>query len=322
MNTIPKTMVVSSSIFPKRTGSAIVMEKLIAHFKRDEMVVFGELTPLAKQVDREEDSPRFHYARTRFSLGGRGARFFSALRWQFLPFVANRIARIARRNNCELVLGVYPETMYCKAALMAARKLGLPFVSYLHNTIADNAAISSKWQHRIQSEIFTESKCIFTMSDGMTSFLRAKYALKSLVSLPHSFENYPDPRPEARVIFPNRKTQVVLFGNFNESNIDATRRFCRSVGALSDVEIHLHSDVPEFLLRKRGLDTMGIRIHEPLGSLAFPELLTKLGNYDAIALTHGFVGGYGEVEYRTIFPTRTIPMLLSARADHRPFPYG
>ena len=35
--------------------------------------------------------------------------------------------------------------------------------------------------------------------------------------------------------------------------------------------------------------------------------------YDICILTHGFTGGYGEVEYKTIFPTRTIPLLLSGK---------
>ena len=30
-------------------------------------------------------------------------------------------------------------------------------------------------------------------------------------------------------------------------------------------------------------------------------------------ITHGFHGGYGSVEYQTIFPTRTIPFLLSGK---------
>ena len=38
-----------------------------------------------------------------------------------------------------------------------------------------------------------------------------------------------------------------------------------------------------------------------------------LQEYDICVLTHGFTGGYGEVEYKTIFPTRTIPILLSGK---------
>lgn len=39
-------------------------------------------------------------------------------------------------------------------------------------------------------------------------------------------------------------------------------------------------------------------------------------------LTHGFSGGYGTIEYKTIFPTRTIPFLLSGKPIFAHSPKG
>jgi hypothetical protein len=309
----PKTMVVSSSVYPKRSGSAIVTEKLTANFSPDELAVFGELSPLAKPIERPASRPRFYYFRSRLSLLGRGARFVSAIRWKLLPWITGRIVQAARKEKCQAILGVYPDELYLYAALLASQKLSLPFFSYFHNTFFDNVAIQTERAEKIQSLVFEQSKIVYVMSEGMRRHFEAAYKLPCCIPLVHSFESQPRPEPTDYVFPLERRIKVVLFGNFNESNIDATKRLCHALAKVSNAEVHVYSEVPKYLLAQRGIPVDAIHYHSSLGSLAFDDLIAELRKYDVVALTHGFTGGYGEIEYKTIFPTRTIPMLLSGR---------
>ncbi|MEL6719108.1 MAG: hypothetical protein AAFP82_10360 [Bacteroidota bacterium] len=74
--------------------------------------------------------------------------------------------------------------------------------------------------------------------------------------------------------------------------------------------MNLYTHVPKLLLQQRGIETSVIH-HR--GFVRPEEVHNILQQYDICALTHGFKGGYGEVEYKTIFPTRTIPFLLSGK---------
>jgi glycosyltransferase involved in cell wall biosynthesis len=73
------------------------------------------------------------------------------------------------------------------------------------------------------------------------------------------------------------------------------------------------------LLKMRGIDPESI---DHKGSVAPDEIHAALQNFDICILTHGFTGGYGEIEYRTIFPTRTIPLLLSGKPIFAHSPKG
>ena len=133
---VDKTLIVASSLYPKRSGSAIVMENLISQLDQDEVAVFGELGPFESPVERGIDAPSFEYFRSRFSVFGRGARYFSPLRNALQSKLVDRIARFAERTGCERILGVYPNQLFCHSAFLAAKKLGVPFSSYFHNTLS------------------------------------------------------------------------------------------------------------------------------------------------------------------------------------------
>jgi hypothetical protein len=201
--------------------------------------------------------------------------------------------------------------MYCYAAQQAAEKLGLPFSTYFHNTYLDNAAISKKRAAEIQPQLFRRSECVFVMSEAMRRFYEEKYHLPNCVPLVHSFAEFPRVEHDVNCELARYdKIRLVLIGNFNQSNIEATKRFVDAVSKDHRFEINFYTDVPKVLLRRRGIDVNKIKYR---GYVEDVHLVDELRKYDIIVLTHGFSGDYGDVEYRTIFPTRTIPMLLSGR---------
>ncbi|MEZ6035091.1 MAG: glycosyltransferase [Planctomycetaceae bacterium] len=308
---VRKLLVVTWPILPGRGGSVIIIEKLFGHFTDQEVVLLGELPPFGKAPVRQTGKPRAYYFRSGFSLFGRGARFFSWFRWLLLPLLIRRICRTARTEQCDYILGIFPDDYYCYAACLAAKRLGLPFSTYFHNTYTDNEAVDQKRGRMIQPLLFSESEHVFVMSDGMKRFFEQKYGFTNVTTLVHTFEELPGPaEPPAEPLSEKQQIRLVLFGNFNSSNIEATQRFLKAISGNDRYRVFVYTHVPVALLKLRGIDTSVIT---HMGYIDDADLVEELRKYDICVLTHGFTGAYGAIEYRTIFPTRTIPMLLSGR---------
>jgi len=307
-----KVLVVTSNVLPSRGGSAYIMENLAQQFTPKQMAILGELRPLAAPLrDRPGGGPQFHYFRSRFSILGRGQRFFSGLRWRLLRSLVKKICHVAQIEECNYILGVYPEELYCYAAYMAAQQMGVPFSSYFHNTYLDNVAINSDRANRIQPLLFDGSEFIFVMSDGMQRFYEERYELGNCVPLRHTYVDESDGDTLQQPLdSAGDKIRLVLFGTFNESNLDATCRLVQTLASCEEYELHIYTDSPNWLLKLRGVDTSRLINH---GFIDDSRLVAELAKYDVVVLTHGFKGTYGEIEYRTIFPTRTIPMLRCGR---------
>ncbi len=307
-----KILLVSWSILPYKGGSSIIVENLAKNFSQDELVVLGSCKLFQKNdINRAENSPKFIYFFSELYFMGRGYRYFIWFRkWRFKPLV-NKIKSVILKENIEHVMGVYPNPFYCHAACIAARELGIPFSSYFHNTYIENTAITDSKAAAIQEEIFAESQNIFVMSKGMERFYEEKYKLGKFKPLVHTFNTFPCRNSSNGLAGTEKKKyKLVAIGNFNESNMDATLRFAKVIGEHPKYSLSLFTHVPKVLLRKRGLDTNEI-IYE--GFVDPDEVHNVLQQYDICVLTHGFTGGYGEIEYKTIFPTRMIPLLLSGK---------
>lgn len=303
-----KLLFVSWQLKPARGGSVEIAEKLLRNFAADEVAVIGELGLLKRMPTHTSGQPRVRYFRSGFSLFGRGARFFGWFRWLLLGALVRRIVRIAREEQVDCILAVFPDEFFCYAACLAARRLSLPFSTYFHNTYLDNEAVDQRRGEIIQPALFGDSECIFVMSEGMKRFYVQKYGLSNVVPLVHTFDKYPSlPAPTINDLREQETVRVVLFGNFNHSNSEATARFVNAVSSLPQYDVSFYTHVPIPLLRLRGIDTDRIN-HR--GYIDDSQLIDELQQYDIVVLTHGFTGAYGSVEYRTIFPTRTIPMLL------------
>jgi hypothetical protein len=158
------------------------------------------------------------------------------------------------------------------------------------------------------------------MSKGMQRFYKRKYGLDKFVPLVHTFDEYPPESNSSGLSESSQSTyQLVAIGNFNESNIDATRRLVNAIKDHPRYELNIYTHVPKLLLQQRGLDTSAIH-HR--GFVTPDQVHDVLQQYDIAVLTHGFTGGYGDIEYQTIFPTRTIPLLLSGKPIFAHSPKG
>ncbi|MFK7932909.1 MAG: glycosyltransferase [Saprospiraceae bacterium] len=307
-----KILVVSWSILPRAGGTSVIVENLAKNFSAAEMLVVGarELQ-LADVPERSLEQAQFRYFFSEISIMGRGNRFFDWFRRWRLPALIRQLKQLIKTEKITHVIGVYPNVEYCLAASRAAQQMGVPFYSYFHNTYVENVAITDPKALDYQTEIFTNSQRVFVMSEGMQQFYIKKYQLDKFVPLVHTFAEYPSETLLTGISEqPKKHYKLVAIGNFNESNLDATRRFLNAIKGDPIFSFHVYTHVPKLLLQQRGLEVSQIHHH---GSVAPTEIHVELQKYDLCILTHGFTGGYGEVEYQTIFPTRTIPFLLSGK---------
>ena len=202
-------------------------------------------------------------------------------------------------------------------SLLIARIFKLNYFSYFHNTYVENRHGLSKWfATKIQNGVFKESKIIFTMSDGMQNFYQRNYPEYSakFKVLPHTFDKYPEHEYSEKIIKRTAPYHLVMIGTFNDSNMEATRRLLVLISKhplLYQVDIYTSTN-KQILKYKWELDLELMGIHHK-GFVKQEEVNVVISKYDACLLTHGFAGGYNETEYETIFPTRTIPLLLSNR---------
>lgn len=307
-----KVLLVSRSVLPYPGGSSVVVENLAKNFSKEELIVVGGSSPLGhKTYNRSPDSPKFVYFPSEISLGGRGARFFKKLRYQLLNRLINTLKKLIKQHKIDCVIGVYPEIMYCLAACRAAKASKVPFYPYFHNTYLENTNIKDPDAANKQAEIFDYSSKIFVMSKGMQDFYEQKYKLNKFVPLVHTFNAYPTDTAKAGIPGTGKDHyRLVAIGNFNESNIEATSRFINAIKDHPKYSLNIFTHVPKLLLQNRGLDTSGF---EYMGFAPFGQLHETLQSYDICVLTHGFTGKYGAIEYKTIFPTRSIPLMLSGK---------
>lgn len=278
------------------------------------MIVLGAGGLMNRNIPkREANTPSFIYFFSELSLGGRGARFFDWFREIRFKALVQKISNLIVQKQIDCVMGVFPNKFYCLAACRAAAKQKIPFYAYFHNTLADNHAVKDPNAVQIQTEIFENARLVFVMSKGMQQFFQDKYATiaDKFVPLIHTFQNYPDESMYTGIPGINKDTyELVAIGNFNHSNIEATQRLVRAVSREPKYRLTLHTNVPIYLLQQRGIDTTFI---EKKGLVPINDWEKALQHYDICVLTHGFFGDYGKVEYQTIFPTRTLALLLSGK---------
>ncbi len=316
-----KILLVSSTILPQRGGSSVIVENLARNFSKEQMLVLGSKGLFGKNhMNRDPAGPEFRYFFSELSIFGRGARFFDWFRRRKMKPLIKAMEKIIRQENITYVIGVYPNQFYCVAAARAAKQAGVPFSSYFHNTYEDNPGLNDPDASQWQKEIFDHSQYIFVMSDGLKEFYERKHPGKTFIPLVHTFKEFPDASKNSGLPGPNKDIyKLVAIGNFNPSNMEATIRFLEAVASHPKYELSIYTHVPGVLLNHRGLNT-SLFDHKPA---VWPdEIHAELQHFDICVLTHGFHGAYGPIEYETIFPTRTIPFLLSGKPIFAHSPEG
>ena len=230
------------------------------------------------------------------------------MRWLLLPRLVRRLSRLIRDERCNAVLGVFPDERFLLAAYLAAKRNKVPFYPYYHNTYRENReGLALRFATRLQTRTFAAADVVFVMSEGMQCAWEKIYPGVRFEPLVHTFSgDMPRFTPSPPIHQPLR---LAFLGNLNDSNLDAMGRFRQLANESPDCRLTIYSGSAQWFFKKVGICGPAI-VHEKASD---EELLDKLRLHDVLLLPHGFTGNFSRIEYETIFPTRTIPYLISGR---------
>ena len=297
-----KILLVSWTLPPGKSGSVFVLQEIIKYFSSDELVVVGEKVPYGEPLSNMK------YISSNPIRFRKGNRFLKWYRWFMVPHVTNEIIKVAKKEKCSAILCFFPDEIYLESARRAAKKLKLPFYPYFHNTYVENrTGVAKVIAKRIQERVFEQAKLVYVMSEGMVNFYKPIYPNINFKALVHPF-NGTKADGFKGLKLENTPTVISFLGNLNESNLDAFSFFVKCIANDAKYKLKIISSTPGWFYAKHNLMFDNIELLNAVGD---DELMGELQNSHLLLLPHGFTGGFSEVEYQTIFPTRTIQYFFS-----------
>ena len=302
-----RILMLSWTVPPETTGSAVIVGNLAKQFSRTEMVVAGEQPYQRPPVAWKEEWPEIKFLSRGWPQTRRGARLRRKL---LVPWLIYRCVRLVKTYECTKILVIFPCEEYLFAGYFVARMTGAKLFPYFHNTYLEQCPSSGLKRHVarwLQASVFKHAQHIFLMSKGMEELYQDHYPGLPCSVLVHSFnEAIPDFNvpPE-----PRRSPHFILAGNINASCQEATVRACAAVSQVKDSFLTILSGTPNDHLRGLGM-LNGRTRHD---TVARDNLIQRLNEADIVLLPHGFSGTLSHDEYQTIFPTKTIEYLICQR---------
>lgn len=303
---MPKILLISWGVFPSTGGSTVIVNNIARAFSKNEMVIVGEKPTVQSKKRWDEDFPNLYYVEP-FAEGEskKGIRFRY---WGRARRLQKEIEHILKKENCDRLLCIFPNEFYMYLGYRISKKFNIPFYTWFHNTYLDNRrGILKLLANFLQPKFFSHASQNFVMSEGMKNFYVQRYPNYNFKPLVHGFE-IPD-NPIQEIPKPKELIKFLFSGSINDSCLDATVRLFKYLATRKDAELHVYSGNGA-ILKQLGIESTNIIIHD---FIPLKEFEKKLELYDIMLLPHGFEGMRTEAEYKTIFPTRTIPLLYSNR---------
>jgi hypothetical protein len=306
---MPKLLVVSWMVHPSRSASSVIVTELARVFEASEMVIAGEI--VSEQVGEgddewSEDRPpvTVYHIDPFVSASKRGAKY---TRWLKIRAVIRNLQSTIEKEGCDRILVIFPDEFYLYAAYSISRRVGLPLFIWFHNTYLENrSGIRKQFAKWLQPRVFAVAKGLFAMSEGMLDYYKEAYPAVKFKLLRHGFKPPGDNVSEGIQSRVDRKVKFAYTGSLNESCRDASLRLLGVILRHPEWEVHVFGESP----RAAFPDSDSIVFH---GFVPEPVFYARLAECDVVLLPHGLRGGRSDVEYRTIFPTRTIPLLHCGR---------
>lgn len=302
-----KLLIISWNLHPWPTGSSVIVNNLVEKLGKDDVVLIGEKHPTLTST-WSNNLPKIHYIDPNFNILGRGQ---THLRWFRYLSIEKQVKNIAIQEGVTKILGIFPDDFYIFLAFRLSKILQIPFYTWFHNTYLDNYSGYRKIIASVlQPIVFKSSKKIFVMSDGMKQYLDQKYPNTDFITLEHGFKLPATKTKSFHTLDKNGKIKFLFTGSLNESCRDATVRLIKTILSIPQYEVHLFTGNPIKDFAEYGLISDRLIYH---GFVSLDELYNCISDYDIMLLPHGFIGDRTDVEFKTIFPTRTIPLLVSER---------
>lgn len=304
-----KILIISWTVHPWPTGSSVIVNNIVENMSKNDVVVVGEKHPHLTSSWSPE-LPKIYYINPNVSIRGRGQ---THLRWLKFFAMLRQVKSIAKKENVKTILAIFPDDFYLFLAYRLSHSLNIPIFTWFHNTYLDNYTGYRKIFARIfQPIIFKRAEKTFVMSDGMKNFYNEKYPKIDFITLNHGFKlpklNFKSNDLKSKKY--NDKIKFLYTGSLNDSCRDASERLFRAILSDHRYEIHVFSGNPIEDFMKYGERNQQIKFH---GFVTQEQLYKNISDYDIMLLPHGLTGNRTDVEFKTIFPTRTIPLLISGK---------
>ena len=185
----------TSAFPPIPGGSSIIMKNLLGAFDPGSMVLALHRSPMRTEEDR------LFIPGYDVMLGFRRAKVIDQTLRRFqVPLAARRISNITRKHGCGAIVGVFPNIFMLDAACRAARQADLPFLPYVHDTIAESmqGGNFAAYARRVNRDVLKNAQHLIVATGGLEKFFHHKYGVYPTV-VPHSF-------PESTSIFTDSST--------------------------------------------------------------------------------------------------------------------
>lgn len=292
---------------PWPTGSSVIVNNIASQFTKEELVLYGEKYPNDDKRPWGINYPTIIYGDPGLTVNDKGYRY---LKWLAAGKLIKQLKQIVEEEGVSKILTIYPSDFYMYIAYKVSKAKGIPMYSWFHNTYLDNVKGAFKIIARfLQPIFFRHSKLNFVMSDGMRNYYKEEYPGVEFRTLVHGFK-LPENTGVSPMSHTDNKRKFLFAGSLNESCRDATIRLIKTIIANPDYIVHAFTSSSAEYFSSFGVEGDNFVVK---GFVPLEQLYELQRDYDVMLLPHGFDGSRTQVEYDTIFPTRTIPMLVSGR---------
>lgn len=303
---VEKILIISWGVYPDQNGSGAIVHNLAKALGKDKVVVIGEQPPSNFEWDKVE-YPLFHLNVNILGIL-KGIRYH-----KWLSLIPNliKVNRIIKDTQPTKIIAVFPDEYYFCLSYILSKKHKIDIYPWMHNTYLENRTGGWKFLGKIlQNKVFKSAPIVFSMSDVMKIYYENQYKDSRFSTLKHAFDIEPD---DTLKTFQNVDKPIYSFayqGAINESCRDASIRICKAIANHPKCQLVVFGKNNVNVLVSSGIAKDRIKTFPFLSKEEFDQALNAC---DVMILAHGFDGALSDVEYKTIFPTRTVNVLKSGR---------
>ena len=301
-----KILIIAWGVYPNTGGSTIIVNNIAEGFKKEKVVIAGQIPSTTPTKNWESFSDiKLQYLNP-FPFNFRRPERY--IRWLKIRTLCKQVKDLVREEGVDRILAIFPDEYYSYIAYKVSKELNIPFSIWFHNSYLENReGVLKMLAKRLQPRFFSSAKNVFVMSDGLRDEMKKVYPSVNFQTLVHGFK-----LSGAQQIEHSAKSTKVRFlysGSLNQSCMDASLRLLKTIMKNPDYEIVIFSGNPQ-TFQSHGIIGENIIFKS---FLPLDEFVAQLYKYDVMLLPHGLEGLRSAFEYKTIFPTRTIPLLFSGK---------
>lgn len=287
-----KLMIISWDCPPSKTGSGVLIDNI---FKSTGCIFIGENYKIADKKN--------HYYIKPFL--GNLPRIGKYLKWLSLISSILKIIKIQRKTSCDKILIVFPDEYFLFLGFLTAKIFNIKYSTWFHNTYSHNRkGLLKLLSMLIEPLVVKNAKNNFVLTDALKDLIFRKYKIPNITTIHHGIDTKYVKRAKIKN-FLNKKINFVYTGTLNQSVMNSSIRLCKAVIESKNHNLHIFGSNPSYF-KSKGIYGDNIIFYPFMND---KEFFDKLSNFDIGLIPLDFDGKLSKFEYKTIFPTRIIPLL-------------